>query len=840
LARKEREIQSLQGRVIELERQLAEAQAVIQALTERKQDSQRTNHAYSYEQILQELKKQWGQEKANLLASEERLQSALIIVPYPLMIGRDDGQVVMINAAWAEITGYSLEEIPTIDEWTRKAHGKSAPEPGSEILSEGFAQNGVKKWGEYEITTRSGEKRIWDFSTTPLGVDQHGRRLTMAMAVDITERKQAEEKLRAARDEATWLARFPNENPNPVIRVSREGIILYCNSPATSVRGWRCAVDTKLSRPLLDLVELAIEQDQLVEQDVLLGDKFYSVSVIPLLKQGYLNLYGRDVTERKQAEKALAESEHRQREITRLLELDQARLAAVLRHLPVGVWIIDEQGRLMGSNPEAERIWAGEVPVDSPADYQKYISWHPGSGELLKPEEHPITVALLTGETMPPMEMNIRRFDGSEGTVLASAVPIKDGRGQLIGVVAVNVEITERKRAEEHIAYQARLLETVNDAIVGSDAEFRLTAWNAAAESMYGWKAEEVLGRNGLEILQTHWPQEDANEMRRMIAESGRWRGEATQLRKDGTRIPVEVSSIVLHDERGQITGYVSVNRDITERKKTEEALRISEERFAKAFHASPDAIVISRLSDGLVLEVNEGWSTIFGHRPNEVIGQTTLELGVYAKPEDRQIAIAHLRERGFLRDYEVQIRRESGEMRRVSLSAERIEIHGEECLLTIIQDITERDQAEWALRESEQRLKRAQEIAHLGSWELDLINNRLMWSDEVYRIFGLQPQEFDATYEAFLEAVHPDDRAAVNNAYTSSIQEGRDSYEIEHRVVRRSSGEVRIVHEKCEHFRNQSGQMIRSIGMVHDITERKQVEEQLRVYANRLEKSNR
>jgi len=132
----------------------------------------------------------------------------------------------------------------------------------------------------------------------------------------------------------------------------------------------------------------------------------------------------------------------------------------------------------------------------------------------------------------------------------------------------------------------------------------------------------------------------------------------------------------------------------------------------------------------------------------------------------------------------------------------------------------------EEALRESEERLNRAQEIAHLGSWELDLVNNRLSWSDEVYRLFGLQPQEFGATYEAFLNAVHPDDRPAVDAAYSGSLREGRDTYEIEHRVVRKSNNEVRIVHEKCEHIRDGSGKIIHSVGMVHDITERKRTEE--------------
>lgn len=143
----------------------------------------------------------------------------------------------------------------------------------------------------------------------------------------------------------------------------------------------------------------------------------------------------------------------------------------------------------------------------------------------------------------------------------------------------------------------------------------------------------------------------------------------------------------------------------------------------------------------------------------------------------------------------------------------------------TLEQRIQERTKE---LQESNAQLSRAQEIAHLGSWELDLVYNRLIWSDEVYRIFGLQPQAFDATYEGFLEAVHPEDRAAVDAAYSESIQAGKNSYEIEHRVVRHSTGEIRIVHEKCEHFRNAQGQIIRSAGMVHDITERKQAEEKV------------
>ena len=140
--------------------------------------------------------------------------------------------------------------------------------------------------------------------------------------------------------------------------------------------------------------------------------------------------------------------------------------------------------------------------------------------------------------------------------------------------------------------------------------------------------------------------------------------------------------------------------------------------------------------------------------------------------------------------------------------------------------DITAQRKAEEALSKSALMLARSEEIAHIGSWEYEVAANRLTWSSETYRIFGLEPREFDATYEAFLAAVHPEDRAAVDAAYSGSLREGRDGYEIGHRVVRPRTGEVRDVREKCVHERDAAGAIVRSFGMVHDITELKRAEQ--------------
>jgi PAS domain S-box-containing protein len=135
--------------------------------------------------------------------------------------------------------------------------------------------------------------------------------------------------------------------------------------------------------------------------------------------------------------------------------------------------------------------------------------------------------------------------------------------------------------------------------------------------------------------------------------------------------------------------------------------------------------------------------------------------------------------------------------------------------------------QAENSERQRAARLEEAQQLAHIGSWQLDLRNNLLTWSAEIYRMFDIDPPRFGATYEAFLNAIHPDDREAVNRAYTESVAK-HTPYAIEHRL-RMADGRIKFVHEQGETFYDADGKPIRSAGTVQDITERKQAEAQIR-----------
>lgn len=262
--------------------------------------------------------------------------------------------------------------------------------------------------------------------------------------------------------------------------------------------------------------------------------------------------------------------------------------------------------------------------------------------------------------------------------------------------------------------------------------------------------------------------------------------------------------------------------------------VRESAEKYRLLFSKERDAIALTDAISQDFLDINESFEALYGYTREEIIGMSATM--VSAEPENTRSTLrAATQPEGVV----VPLRwhkTKSGQMFPVEISANAFTLKGRQVVCSIIRDITERKKAEQALWETGDLLRKSQEIAHVGSWQLDLTTDRLIWSDEVYHIFGMLPQEFAATYEAFLERVHPDDRAAVDEAYSGSLRDGTDAYEIEHRIVTRDSGEIRHVHEKCQHVRNFTGKIIRSVGMVQDITDRKNAEEVIRTARNQLE----
>ncbi len=254
------------------------------------------------------------------------------------------------------------------------------------------------------------------------------------------------------------------------------------------------------------------------------------------------------------------------------------------------------------------------------------------------------------------------------------------------------------------------------------------------------------------------------------------------------------------------------------------------EEKYGKAFHSSPYAMTLTQASDGRILEVNDGFLKMTGYTCAEVAGRTTLELRLWSNEADRAKVVEELSKGMPVREREFEFRRKSGEKITGLFSAEWITISGQPWILSSISDISARKRAEQELQDHEARLHLALEAAQGGIWEWDLQTNENFWSDELWKVYGLEPRSCTPSYEAWTETIHPDDRAGAEQAVQAAARTGSE-LNAEWRV-HDPRGSQRWLMSRGQPVRDAGGKVVRYIGAVLDITARKQAEEQIALLA--------
>jgi len=298
----------------------------------------------------------------------------------------------------------------------------------------------------------------------------------------------------------------------------------------------------------------------------------------------------------------------------------------------------------------------------------------------------------------------------------------------------------------------------------------------------------------------------------------------------------VEWEGLALKDREGSVEGVLLSGRDITAQKKVEKELIQSEWDMALAQKiARLGSWVYNMNTDGI--RMSNEMHRIFGTDSQTFQGTYKIFLKLI-HPEDREKVDDSHKEslrtgKGHSIEYRVLLadgtEKTIYEESKVFLDDldNPLKVRG------IVQDITERKKVEEALRHGEQELSIAQKIGKMGNWIYDFEKGELWWSDEVYRIFGLRPKEFKASYPAFLNMVHPDDREFVDKANKKTLKE-KKAFSIDHRIVW-PDGALRTVHQECKTFYNEQGKPQKLRGIVQDITERKQAEEKLKIYQEQL-----
>lgn len=243
---------------------------------------------------------------------------------------------------------------------------------------------------------------------------------------------------------------------------------------------------------------------------------------------------------------------------------------------------------------------------------------------------------------------------------------------------------------------------------------------------------------------------------------------------------------------------------------------------FAETLIDAAPIIVLLLSPEGVVQHANAYFERLTGYRVDEIRGKDWFDTFLPARERDGIRALFETAAHGSPTKGNVNsILTRGGEEREIEWSDAviRDENGAIVSLLAIGTDITDRRNTETALQASQAMLLEAQRIAHIGSWELDLIDSRLTWSDQIYSIFEIDKDRFGASYEAFLDAIHPDDRGAVNRVYTESVAD-RTPYQIVHRL-RMPDGRIKWVEERGRTFYDPAGNPLRSTGTVQDITER-------------------
>ena len=510
----------------------------------------------------------------------------------------------------------------------------------------------------------------------------------------------------------------------------------------------------------------------------------------------------RDITERKQAEEALRKSEEKHRTIIQSIE--------------DGYYEVDIAGNFTFFNDSLCRILGYPPDELMGMNNRQYTD-----AETSKQVFQAFNKVFRTGQPRKEFDWQMIRKDGTKKYVDTSIHLMRDATSKPVGFRGILRDITERKRAEEvrSALFQiseatnlssnlAGLLQTIHN-VLGTLIDttnfyialydqnndhysfpYFVDQYDSAdfAPQQLKKSLTDYVRRTGRPLLagkEVYRQLEEKDEVELVGSPSPIWLGVPL-------KTPNGVTGVVVVQSYTDATAYSEKDLDLMtfvsghiamaiERKQAEEALRLSEERFSKAFNASPIILTVTSLAEGRFLNVNDSFLRTTGFRREEVMGRTSLELNLWPEPGDRAKLYQAVQEHGSAHNLELYFRMKSGEMRLLRYSAETITVAQEPCLLVVAEDITERKRAEEALRESEERFRSMFEATAIGVAVADM-NGRLVESNRrLQELLGYSGEELQ--HMVFTEFTHPDDATADMELYKELIAGKRAHYQMEKRV---------------------------------------------------------
>lgn len=503
--------------------------------------------------------------------SERKFRTSLQNAPVPIMIHDEHGSVVFINNVWEEISEYSHQDIPTIEKWTELAYGQNK-KAVKEVIDRLFQLESRIDEGEFEITTKNGDKRTWLFSSAPLGLDSKGSRLVISMGIDITVRKKAEDALKQSEERYRSLL---SSSDAAVSMVDPDGCYLYLNAIAAGNFGMKpeamigMYVHDLFSDDETDMIMADIknviknDSGMKIETDVTINEeiKWYRTSIQPVRDergQPFAALvYSDDITDRKEAEEALRESE--------------ALLSEVGKIAKIGGWQIDLISGKSEWTEETARIH--ELKNFENINAENALSFYPPKSRgIIEKAFNDVAEKGVSYD----LELEFVTAKGRHKWVRTSGRP-KVIDGKVVKVTGTLQDITERKNAENKLhESEERYRNILEVAPVGIaiHQDEKIVFANPTAVRLLGAKSmDEIVGKDIKSIMLPENFEKGKQRIPRMLAgEKGLYPIEDVYLRFDGTPLDVEViASPLTYNNRFAIQVIVT---DITERKRNQKELQ--------------------------------------------------------------------------------------------------------------------------------------------------------------------------------------------------------------------------------------------------------------------------
>ncbi|MFA6189860.1 MAG: EAL domain-containing protein [Sulfuricurvum sp.] len=567
-----------------------------------------------------------------------------------------------------------------------------------------------------------------------------------------------------------------------------------------------------LTKKYSSCVTAGTKTDFVSQYNLPIGQKIYHSTLSPIRnEEGRIHRIvgiARDITEQKHQENLLIES--------------QTRLQTIIENEPECIKIIDAAGHLVYMNPAGldmieatlEQVEGKEVLGIIVEEYRDaFIQMHQ---------------RVIAGEKVHLIFETIG-FKGKRCWLETTSVPMqKDGETVLLGVTR---DITERKTQEAHLQKTkvklASVISTIPDLVWVKDENGVYLLCNPAFERFFGASCDEIIGKTDYDFL----AKEQADFFRQkdkeaMAAGVMCMNEEEIIFAKSGERALLETRKIPVYNNQ-EFMGVLGIGRDITKMREAEKMLYM----LTHAINLSSESLFIMDIDTAQFLYVNDTAAKILEYSKEELTGgMSVIDIDWSITSQFWKQHIEEIKVMGSV-NIESTHRSKSGRVYPIDVIAHYFEYDGKGYNLAVTRDITERKKIEETLKLNEKRLKEAQKIAKIGSWELEFPGLMLYWSDEIYRIFEIDPETFQPSYDNFLNAIHPEDRIKIDRVFHDSIQ-NKIPYDITHRLLM-ADGRIKYVQEIGETSFDELGNPIRSFGTVQDISERVAIEKKVEFLAH-------